>query len=104
VKRALEKVFPKMREWYISHLTHLALADAFGSHVDPNKSRNSDMRDFISRCRKVIKKVNKSKTLKITLERKLLTEFGYNMKLRNSPNHRWSATENVFVCLLKCWG
>jgi hypothetical protein len=28
VKRALEKVFPKMREWYISHLTHLALADA----------------------------------------------------------------------------
>jgi hypothetical protein len=93
-----------MREWCISHLTHLALADAFGSHVDPNKTRNSDMRDFISRCRKVIEKVNKSKTLKISLERKLLTKFGYNMKLRNSPNHRWSATEDVFVRLLKCWG
>jgi hypothetical protein len=103
VKKALEKVFPTMREWCISHLTHLALADAFGSHVDPNKTKNSDMREFIGRCRKVIEKVNKSKTLKITLERKLLTDFGHNMKLRNSPSHRWSATEDVFVRLLKCW-
>jgi hypothetical protein len=74
-------------------LIHLTLADAFGSHVDPNKSRNSEMRDFICRCRKVIEKVNKIKTLKVTLEKKLPTDFGYNMKLRNSPNH-----------LLKCWG
>jgi len=103
VKRALEKVFPTMREWCVSHLTHLALADAFGSHVDPNKTRNSDMREFIGRCRKVIEKVNKSKTLKVSLEKKLLTDFGHNMKLRNSPNHRWSATEDVFVRLLKCW-
>jgi hypothetical protein len=103
VKKALEKVFPTMHEWCISHLTHLALADAFGSHVDPNKTKNSDMREFIGRSRKVIEKVNKSKTLKITLERKLLTDFGHNMKLRNSPSHRWSATEDVFVRLLKCW-
>ena len=25
------------------------------------------------------------------------------MKLRNSPSHRWSATEDVFVWLLRCW-
>jgi hypothetical protein len=62
------------------------------------------MRDFISWCQKVIEKANKSKTLKVTLEKKLLTDFGYNMKLRNSSNHRWSATEDVFVRLLKCWG
>ncbi len=104
VKRALEKVFPTMREWCISHLTHLALTDAFGSHIDPKKTKNSEMRDFISRCRKVIEKVNKSKTIKLTLEKKLLTDFGRNMKLRNSPNHRWSATEDVFVHLLRCWG
>jgi len=103
VKKALEKVLPTMREWCMSHLIHLALADAFGSHVDPNKTKNKEMRDFISRCRKVIEKVNKSKTLKLTLENKLAAEFGKNMKLRNSPSHRWSATEDVFVWLLRCW-
>jgi hypothetical protein len=103
VKKALEKVFPTIREWCVSHLTHLALADAFGSHIDPKKTKNSDMRNFLMRCRKVIEKVNKSKNLKVTLEKKLLTEFGQNMKLRNSPSHRWSATEDVFVRLLRCW-
>jgi len=103
VKKALEKVLPTIREWCVSHLIHLALADAFGSHIDPNKTKNSDMRSFLSRCRKVIEKVNKSKTLKVTLETKLLTEFGRNMKLRNSPSHRWAATEDVFVRLLRCW-
>jgi hAT family C-terminal dimerisation region len=103
VKKALEKVFPTIREWCISHLTHLALADAFGSHVDHNKSKNKDMRDFLAKCRKVVEKVNKSKVLKATLENKLLADFGHIMKLRNSPNHRWAATEDVFIRLLRCW-
>jgi hypothetical protein len=89
----------------VSHLnlTHLALADAFGNHIDPKKTKNSDMRNFLMHCQKVIEKVNKSKNLKVTLEKKLLTEFGQNMKLRNSPSHHWSATEDVFVRLLRCW-
>lgn len=103
VKKALEKVFPTMREWCISHLTHLALADAFGSHVDHNKSKNSDMREFLGKCRKVIEKINKSKVLKALLEHNLLTEFGKVMKLRNSPSHRWAAAEDVFIRLLRCW-
>jgi len=104
IKQVMEKVFPTMRELCVSHLTHLALANAFGSHVDPSKTQNSDMRNFITRCRKVVERVNKSKNLKITHEKKLLTGFGKNMKLRNSPSHRWSATEEVFVRLLRYWG
>jgi hypothetical protein len=50
VKKTLEKVSPTIREWCISHLTHLALADAFGSHVNHLKTKNSEMRDFIARC------------------------------------------------------
>jgi hypothetical protein len=103
VKKALEKVCPTMREWCVSHLTHLALADAFGSHVNHLKTKNREMRDFLARCQKVVEKVNKSKVLKTILEKKLLTDFGRVMKLRNSPNHRWSATEDVFICLLRCW-
>jgi hypothetical protein len=64
------------------------LADAFGSSVDPNKSKNSDTRLFITKCRKMIEKVNKSKVLKAKIESKMLNEFGKVMKLRNSPPHR----------------
>ncbi len=36
-KHALEKVLPMHREWCVSHLIHLVLADAFGCSVDPHK-------------------------------------------------------------------
>jgi hypothetical protein len=39
VKKALEKVLPTIREWCASHLIHLALTDAFGSHIDPKKRK-----------------------------------------------------------------
>lgn len=103
VKKALEKVFPTMREWCISHITHLVSADAFGSHINHNKSKNSDMKDFLSKCWKVIEKVNKSKVLKTLLEINLLTEFGKVMKLWNSPFHHWTAMKDVFICLLRYW-
>jgi hypothetical protein len=101
VKRAVEQVLPTMREWCVSHLTHLALADAFGSSIDPAKSKNSSIRDVISKCRKVIEKVNKSKVLKEKVEQKMKEQHGKIVKLRNSPAHRWSAMEDVLVRLIK---
>jgi hypothetical protein len=103
VKRALEDVLPTIHEWCVPHLTHLALADAFGSHVNPKKSQNSDMREFVSRCRKMVETVNKSKVLKSIFEGKVLTDFGHIIKLQNSPSHLWSAMENNFVHILCFW-
>jgi len=103
VKRALEVVFPTIREWCVSHFLHLALADAFGSHVDPNKTKNSEVRDLLNSCRKVIETVNKSKLLKVKVDNKMIQEFGYAIKLKNSPAHRWSAMEDVLIRLLKHW-
>ena len=87
VKRALEVVFPTHREWCVSHLIHLALADAFRSSVDPSKSKNTEVRELMNSCRKVIETVNKSKLLKIKVDNKMLDEFGTICKLRNSPSH-----------------
>jgi hypothetical protein len=101
VKRALEVVFPTHPEWCLSHILHLALADAFGSHIDPNKMKNSEVRELMNTCRKVVETVNKSKLLKIKVDNNMLTEFGKICKLRNSPNHRWSAMEDVLVRILK---
>jgi hypothetical protein len=65
VKRALEVVFPTHREWCVSHLFHLALADAFRSSVDPSKTKNTEVCELMNACCKVIETVNKSKLLKL---------------------------------------
>jgi len=37
----------------------------------------------------VIETVNKSKLLKVKVDNKMIQEFGYAIKLKNSPAHRW---------------
>jgi hypothetical protein len=67
----------------------LALADAFGSSLDPSKPKNTDICRVLNDCRKFIKTVNKSKVLKEKFdggENMLGKEF----KLKNTPSHRWS--------------
>lgn len=103
VKKALEKVLPTHREWCVSHLTHLALADAFGSSLDPSRSQNVEVREVITKCRKVIETLNKSKALKHTFEEKCLKELGKTLKVRNSPSHRWSSLDDVLARILRVW-
>ena len=46
VKRTLDVLMDVWWEWYISHLSHLALTDAFGTSIDPSKSKNVSAPDF----------------------------------------------------------
>jgi hypothetical protein len=71
--------------------------------VDPQKTKNSEICDFISACRKVVESVNKSKLLKRKLEEAMKKEHGAVVKMRNSPTHRWSSIEDALVHLLKYW-
>ena len=66
-------------------MMHLVLAIAFGSHVNRKKSKNSEMREFISQCHKVVETVNKSKVLKSLFEANILTDFGHNIKIVGLP-------------------
>jgi len=84
VKRALEKVFPTHRKWCVSHLLHLALADAFGSSVDPSKTKNKKVRDLLNQCHKVIKTVNKSKVLKLKVDHNMKRDYGRVIKLKTA--------------------
>jgi len=58
-------------------------------NVDPNKTKNSEVHDLLNSCWKVIETVNKSKLLKVKVDNKMIQEFGYAIKLKNSPAHRW---------------
>ena len=103
VKRALEKVFVTYHEWCISHLTHLALVDAFGCHLDKTKSKNIEARSVIECWRKVVETINKSTSLKAMLDAKVQEDLGCSLKMKNSPAHRWSAIDDVLECILHLW-
>lgn len=103
IKRALDIVFPTMREWRVSHLIHLALAEAFGTNLDRSKSRNSAARDVSDSVRSITEKVNKSGQLKTMFDELTTVEFGAFRKLKNAPMHWWSASELVLERVLQLW-
>ena len=47
--------------------------------------------------------MNKSKVLKAKFDEKQKIQLRKELKLKNTPSHRWSATEDVLVKLLRCW-
>jgi hypothetical protein len=83
IKTAIETVLSMICEWCILHLTHLALADTFGSKIQ----------NVITKCQKLIEKVNKSKSLKEKKEQQMKQDFRIVVKLKNCTAHRWSAME-----------
>ena len=103
IKRALEVVFKTLREWCTSHLLNLSLVDAFGTCVDKNKSKNKKAREIFSRIRRFVEFVNKSGMFKAVFDENVKDVFERFLKLHNSPQHRWSAMEDVLNSLMKLW-
>jgi hypothetical protein len=63
VKRALDVLIDVWWEWCILHISHLALIDAFGTSIDPAKSKNVATRKFFKKIKKIIEAINKSELL-----------------------------------------
>ena len=103
VKRTLQTLMAAWWEWCISHLSHLALTDAFGTSIDPQQCKNDSARTFFKIIKKVIESVNKSEYLQAAFESAMLEQFEVYLKLLNAPQHRWSATALVLERLLLCW-
>ena len=103
VKCALDVLIDAWWEWCISHLSHLALTDAFGMSIDPAKSKNVVARKFFKKIKKVIEAINKSELLGGAFKAAMMEIFATYLKLINSPQHRWSATALVLERLLICW-
>ncbi len=103
VKRTLDILIDAWWEWCISHLIHLALMEAFGTSMDPNNSKNVDMRCFFQRIKKVIEAVNKAEYLQGAFEEAMLEFLETYLKLLNSPQHRCSSIVLVLERILIAW-
>jgi hypothetical protein len=96
-----------MAEWCCGHLLNRALIDSFGADIDKRKSKNLEARAVVSACRKVIEMLNKSGAMKKLFEEKQMEELkpigGKPLKIKNAPQHRWSAITDAFEGLLLLW-
>lgn len=103
VKRALVTKMGTLWEWCVSHFSHLALTDAFGTSQHPGLSKNMQARMFFKKIRKVIESVNKSEALQASYQAAMLESFAVYLKLINAPQHRWASTAAVLERLLLFW-
>ena len=103
VKRTVQVIIGAWWEWCIAHLSHLCLTDAFGTSIDPVKSKNKVARDLFKLIKKVIESVNKSDILQKAFEEQMLGHVEVYLKLINAPQHRWSSTALVLERILICW-
>jgi hypothetical protein len=104
VKRALEIVVPTMREWCQSHITNLALQEAFGTGKSGTNCKNADARSAFKILHKWIESVNKSGRLKAVFDEEVTQKFGRPLKLlKNTPQHRWSSVEDSIAGVLIAW-
>ena len=64
VKRTLDILMGLWWEWGISHMSYLALTDAFGTLIDPSKSKNSEGRDTFQEVKKSMNPLKNRNTCK----------------------------------------
>jgi hypothetical protein len=100
VSRAMDVVTDGQAEWCIAHLLDRVLRDAFGSSIDPAKSKNPTARAVINLVRKTLETVNKSEALGAAFNEKSLEELGRTLSAKNDALHRWSSVEGVLKSAL----
>ncbi|CAN0016946.1 unnamed protein product [Scytosiphon promiscuus] len=97
VKRLCNVLLPGLWEWCICHMINCALVEAFGTHVDPAKSRNPQARKVIMRVKKVVEHIRKSPRAKAVFQEEQARQFTQcsHRKLVNAAPQRWSGVANV---------
>lgn len=90
-------------EWCIPHFLNCALVDAFGTSLDPAKSKNALARAVIVRAKKVVEHVNKSHPTQTLLRELQVAAAESVLKLLSDVPQRWLSTTNLLRRLLALW-
>ena len=90
-------------DWCIPHLLNCALVEAFGTSVDPAKSKNAACRNVLMRAKRTIEYVNKSDPAKICLDEVQREHGASSLHLMSDVPQRWKSTANLLNRLLFLW-
>ena len=80
------------------------MIDGFGCSIDPAKSKNVETRTIIEAVKKTVEKMNKSdKLMQLFGEQLINDHMNKNIRLQNTPHHRWSSLEELLFKMLCLW-
>ena len=103
IKRLGSTVIGCKWDWCLPHLLNCALVDAFGTSVDPAKSKNNECRAVLMAARKAIEYVNKSNPAQVCLEEVQREHGSSSLHLLSDVPQRWKSTVNLLNRLLFIW-
>jgi len=91
-------------EWCGGHWLNRLMIDGFGCSIDPAKSKNVEARKIIEAVKKTVEKINKSDKLMQLFGEQLVNDcMNQNIRLQNTPHHRWSNLEELLFKMLCLW-
>ena len=64
VNRSRDKLLPSQWDWCLSHMCNRALVEAFGTTMDPHKSKNKGFLDLLKAVKRIIEHIHKSHTMR----------------------------------------
>ncbi len=103
IRRLGNVLLPCEWQWCVPHLLNCALADAFGTSLDPAKSKNPAARAVMLRAKKVVEYVNKSSIAQQSLKEIQLRDAGKALKLISDVPQRWRSLVDMLERLLSLW-
>ena len=90
-------------DWCLPHLLNCALVDAFGTSVDPARSKNREVRDVLMNAKRCIEYVNKSHPAQVCLDEVQREHGKHSLHLLSDVPQRWKSTVNLLERLLLIW-
>ena len=98
------KLVDACTEWCGGHWMNRLMIDGFGCSIDPAKSKNIEARTIIEAVKKTVEKINKSDKLTQLFGEQLVNDcINQNIRLQNTPHHRWSNLEELLFKMLCLW-
>ena len=102
VKRLCCKLLKSHWDWCVSHLSHCALVEAFGTNLNIRMCKNMSFRGLLKKVKSVIEHVHKSPKMRTQFEDLQFERIGTRLKLIQDMPHRWLGTIRLFSRFLNC--
>ena len=95
VKHLCNTLLPSQRDWRLSHMCNRSLVEAFGTAMNPHKSKNNDFCDFLTAVRRIIEHVFKRQALPKKINGVKFKEGRSKLKLIQDTSHKFFCTIRV---------
>ncbi|CAB1109659.1 unnamed protein product [Ectocarpus sp. CCAP 1310/34] len=89
--------------WCFCHLMVKAAEDGFGTHVDPQKSKNPEARDMLKNVISMVGTLNRSSNFKAKFEDLQVDLLGDVLKIPNQAPQRWLTQVRTLERVIRLW-